>query len=235
MTHSRGRIEAVASENSAGLSSKDDQITPAEKRDQAATSSNIADGDSGNPHAPSFTLNPYAETASGLKSQARRSKSRSSGQKTHPQQAPTKGSLLSDIVSDLRQFPKAAYPYWKWLLLAYLIWILSTWVMRTIYTTIVNEIQPVCSTPWLGPKLPWCYVPSSTAIANAIELPTSHQQLEEIVTSTGKGLGLAMNMMSNEYAVRHLNVRVKYSELKHKDELGEELDTLISLNVEASE
>jgi hypothetical protein len=153
---------------------------------------------------------------------------------TSPTAARPEGSLISDIDSDLRRPPKTAYVYVRWLLLAYIVWLLSSRAMATVYLTIIDKFQPVCSTSWLGQKLPWCYAPSS-ARANITTMSTCQQQLAGMLNSTVEGLSLAMEMSGNEYAISDLNIRVKDSELKRRAEAGGEASAFISLNTEASE
>jgi hypothetical protein len=49
------------------------------------------------------------------------------------------------------------------------------------------------------------------------------------MNSTGKGRGLARDMLGKEYAVRDLAIRVNYSKLKGKDELGKSWIPLLIL------
>jgi hypothetical protein len=112
---------------------------------------------------------------------------------------------------------------------------LSPWVMATVYVAIVDQVQPTCSAPWLGHKLPWCYVPSFAETVDATRLPFHQLQLEAVMNSVGEGRGLAMDMLLNEYDVRDLNIQIKHSKLNRKDELAGWIDVLISLNTETSE
>jgi hypothetical protein len=103
--------------------------------------------------------------------------------------------------------------------------------------SIVQKVEPVCSIPWIGQVFPLYAVLSSppTTTINITKLSTSQDQFEEVMNSAGKGLGLAMDMWSKQHAVRDLTIRVKYSELKRKDELAVELDSLIALNTRTFE
>ncbi len=223
MARSGGHIKTESQKKDADLSSPDN------KRNEAASSSETVDDDSVTQYTPPLVVSSCLTTASGMKHRGRKSKLLSSGKEASPKTVPTQGSLLSDIVSDLRRFRKAAYPYWKWPLLAYSVWMLSTLAVRTVYTTIVDEVQPICSTPWLGKRLPWCYIASSTKALDVAKLPASQLKLEGVMSSSGQGLGLAMDILHKEYTLRDLNIRVKHSKLEHKNDVGKELDTLVCL------
>ena len=138
---------------------------------------------------------------------------------------------------DLRRFPRAAYPYWKWPLLLYILWLLLTHILATIYTGIVHKMDPVCSTPWIGRVFPLCAILSSPP-AKTIDISkvsTSQREFEQVINSAGKTLDLAMEMWGKDYVVRDLNIRVQHSELKNKKELSNELDSLVALNEETWE
>ena len=181
------------------------------------------------------TQSPQTDTTSGLEPRGRKSKP-SSRKEILSDSTPSEASLLSDIISDLRRLPRAAYPYWKWPLLAYFVWMVFTWAAMSVYTNIVDRFEPLCSTPWLRQKLPWCYVPSSSTSLEVAKLPIScHRELEEAVMSTGKGLGLAMDILDSEFAIRDLNIRVQHSALKCREDLSVELNKLISLTMQTSE
>jgi hypothetical protein len=105
----------------------------------------------------------------------------------------------------------------------------------TVYTTIIDKVQPVCSIPWVGQRLPWCSNASSSQTVDFTKLYSSQHDLEGVMGTTGRGLGLGMDMIRKEHAVRGLTVRVKHSGLACKDELGRELDSLVFLNTRTSE
>lgn len=76
------------------------------------------------------------------------------------------------------------------------------------------------------------YTPSKRF--NATKVSSIQQRLESIMKSAGKGHGLARDILAKEYAARDLAIRVKYSKLRGKGELGKKLDSLIDLTTTAS-
>ena len=143
---------------------------------------------------------------------------------------PPQERLLADIKKDIRRFPRTAYHLCKWPLMVYLLWMLSTWAVMTVYSTIVDKAQPVCWTPWLGQRLPWCSPSQSSNTVDVAKVITSEQQLERAMKFSGTGWGLARNLISKQHTVADLKHLVRYSDLKHRGDLVKELDDLYDLN-----
>lgn len=174
------------------------------------------------------------------KRQSKKEKKSKSKPKQRLEPKPTQSSLVSNILSDIRGLPAATYPYWKRPFALYIFWLLLSHLMAAVYVSIIEKLEklePICSIPIIGPILPLCHHEDreSTKTVNLTKISSSQQQLESVVESAGMGLGLAMNMLGNEYAIRDLTIRVKHSDLRRKDDLGKELDTLISLTTRTSE
>jgi hypothetical protein len=210
----------------AGTTSGSDQIALAEKRDRATMPSGRRDEALIDPQLPSDIVNSSSDTTNNLSRRRKKLRPSGFGNDSAPKPVPSQRPLLSVIYYDIRRLPRAAYPCWKWPLLTYLVWMLSTWAFVAVYTTIIDQIQPICATPWLGQRLPWC---TSAPPPKGVSLATfseTQEQLEGLVNSMTHGVALRMDIVSSEFAVRALNVRVQYSALKRKDDLSLAMDAL---------
>jgi hypothetical protein len=117
----------------------------------------------------------------------------------------------------------------KYLLVGYLLILLVSHLAGIVIGAYERSIQPVCSIPWISGKLPFCPfsgrdIPPQVDVTKASE---TQKHLDIVMNSAGRGLGISMKMMASEYAVRDLAIRVEYSGLKCKEELGKELDTCV--------
>ena len=149
---------------------------------------------------------------------------------------PKEGSLLSDIAKDGHRTTKTAprpqkvlYPIWKWFLLGYVIWLAITYLVVSIYRFVATTLAPVCYIPFIRPQIPLCTEPSEAKDRpiNASKVATSQQVLTIVMDRVGQNFDLARDMIGHDYAVRDLRIRLAASNLSPKQELTQELTSLI--------
>lgn len=153
------------------------------------------------------------------------------------QSASTQSSLLSAICSDTLELPRATYHYWKWPVLLYILWLLLSRLSAAVYMTITEKFEPICSLPLVGPKLPMCLHQFEAPIKATAptRISTTEQQMENVVNLAKDSYGAGKNILSKEFALRDLRVRVRYSKLRFKNEFLEQMDVLIPLSRNSSE
>lgn len=146
------------------------------------------------------------------------------------------GSLTPAIAEDswklakfLFRLPKILYPIWKWILLAYLLWLGATYLFVFLYRFATDALAPICATPIIGASIPFC-APSSESKdrdLNISKVATSQDELIVVMDRVGQNFDLARDMTGHEFAVRDLRIRVAASNLSRKKELTRELESLI--------
>ena len=153
------------------------------------------------------------------------------------QSASAPSSLLSAICSDTLKLPRATYHYWKWPVLLYILWLLFSRLSAAVYMTITEKFEPICSLPLVGQKLPMCHHQFEAPIkaTSPTRISTTEQQMENVVNLAKESYGVGKNILSKEFALRDLRVRVRYSKLRFKDEFLEKMDILIPLSRNSSE
>lgn len=153
------------------------------------------------------------------------------------QSASAQSSLLSAICSDTIELPGATYHYWKWPVLLYILWLLLSRLSAAVYMTITEKFEPICSLPLVGQKLPMCHHQFEAPIkaTSPTRISTTEQQMENVVNLAKGSYGVGKNIFSNEFALRDLQVRVRYSKLRFKNEFLEKMDVLIPLSRNSSE
>ncbi len=167
-----------------------------------------------------------------------RRQARSKSTKEKRSQSPSaQSSLLSAIFSDTLELPRATYHYGKWPVLLYILWLLLSHLSAAVYMTITEKFEPICSLPLVGQKLPMCHhqfeAPKKATSPTA--LSTTEKQMENVVNLAKESYGVGRNLLSKEFALRDLQVRVRYSKLRFKNEFLERMDVLIPLSRNSSE
>ena len=123
----------------------------------------------------------------------------------------------------------------RWLFYFYVIWMLVSWTAVFLAVKTGQALEPICRTPIIGERIPFCAGSAETELktdVTSIALP--QQELSDVMSSVGQNFQLARGMISHEYAVRDLKIRVGASDLRRKQELAEQLAMLIDRTDEAS-
>lgn len=146
------------------------------------------------------------------------------------------GPFLSVIVNDgwiliktALRLPMLLYPFWKWLLLTYVVWMAIMYLVTLVGCSATAALAPMCSTWFIGPKIPFCSVSSEPKDRpiNVLKVATSQDVLTVVMDRVGQNFDLARDMVGHEFAVRDLRIRVAASNLSCKKELTRELESLI--------
>ena len=144
--------------------------------------------------------------------------------------APRKGSLFSDVWEDIWKLPRALYPFYKWLILLYILWLLVTKSMVVVYHKAARQLEPICDLPLIGYAIPLCSglseAPPSRTI-NVTKVATSQEELDLVMNSVGQNFDLARDMVRHGFAVRDLRIRVAASDLSRRSEIVNELNSLV--------
>ncbi|ERF72400.1 hypothetical protein EPUS_06029 [Endocarpon pusillum Z07020] len=153
------------------------------------------------------------------------------------QSASAQSSLLSAICSDTLKLPRATYHYWKWPVLLYILWLLFSHLSAAVYMTITEKFEPICSLPLVGQKLPMCHHQFEAPIkaTSPTRISTTEQQMENVVNLAQESYGVGKIILSKEFALRDLRIRVRYSKLRFKNEFLEKMDVLIPLSRNSSD
>ena len=136
------------------------------------------------------------------------------------------GWKLAKLFSGL---PRLLYPIWKWILLAYLLWLAVTYLFAFLYRFATDALAPICSIPIVGSRIPFCALPSEPKDRDLdiSKVATSQDGLGVVMDRVGQNFDLAREMVGHEFAVRDLRIRVAASNLARKKELTQELESLI--------
>lgn len=193
---------------------------PTEKRYQTAMSSKLAERCSVHSPTRSHTLSPYSDIRDGVKHRGSRTKLSSPGKEKLTKPILDERSLILDILSDTRRLS----------MLVYLLWLVSTWTWASYNMIVIDKMEPVCLTPWLGQGLSRCHHLLSLNRVDVAKLPSSRQHLEGMMDYANQNFGLAERMLSKAYHAKDLEVRLNFSELKCKVGLGSQLEKTISLS-----
>lgn len=148
---------------------------------------------------------------------------------------PDDGYLHKDFTKDAwalfkvsLKLPRLLYPIWKWLLVAYLVWMVLSYLIAFLYQSVTTALSPMCSVPILGSKLMFCDWSSGRGDRpiNVSKVATSQEVLTIVMDRVGQNFDLARDMTGHEFAIRDLRIRVAASNLSRRQELARELDSL---------
>ena len=146
------------------------------------------------------------------------------------------GSLLYEIGNDvwrmlklILRLPGTLYPYWKWLLVGYFIWLAVSYLTVALCRFAFNTYAPLCSIQPIGPWLPLCsdFLKMEDRPIDTSKLAKSQDELLVVMNHVGQNYDLARDMIGHEFAVRDLRIRIAASDLRRKRELTKELESLI--------
>ena len=145
------------------------------------------------------------------------------------------GSFHTDLGKDARGVLKFSlrvlrvlYPIWKWFLVSYLVWIVLSYLIASIYQSLTTALSPMCSVPMLGSRLMFCNWSSGgeDRPIDVSKVATSQEALTVVMDRVGQNFDLARDMTGHEFAIRDLRIRVASSNLSRRQELARELDSL---------
>lgn len=148
---------------------------------------------------------------------------------------PDDGSFHTDFAKDawgvlkkMLRLSRVLYPIWKWFLVLYLLWMVLSYLIASIYQSVTTALSPMCSVPILGSKLMFCNWSSGgeDRPINVSKVATSQEVLTVVMDRVGQNFDLARDMTGHEFAVRDLRIRVANSNLSRRQELARELDSL---------
>lgn len=149
--------------------------------------------------------------------------------------SPNWSGWFQDIGHDLMRVLRI---FWRlrWLFYAYVIWMLLSWTAVFLVEKTGQALEPICRTPIIGEKIPFCAGSIETELKtpDVTNIALPQQELSDVMSSVGQNFQLARGMISHEYAVRDLKIRVGASDLRRKHELTEQLAMLIDRTDEAS-
>ncbi|KAK0652638.1 hypothetical protein B0T16DRAFT_454987 [Cercophora newfieldiana] len=123
---------------------------------------------------------------------------------------------------------------WKYLLLACVVYIALTLAaiedVRSAVSALSTTLSTmVCSIPFSALFISGCGKPVTDHSIDPSGLAASQEKLYIVTAQVGQGSGLARDMITKGFAIGDLKTRVKYSDLKRKSELVQDLDLIIVL------
>lgn len=159
---------------------------------------------------------------------------------------PQEGSLLLDIANDIwgliqtmdKTAPKLVrlfYSAAKCFLVGSVIGLVITYLLIPIPLFATTKMAQICSNEWVGVNVPFCesFGPSERLV-NVSRVAASQEVFVTVMDQVGQNFEIARKMAGHELAVRDLRVRVRMSNLPHKEEITRELDSLIQYTTQTS-
>lgn len=147
----------------------------------------------------------------------------------------SEGSLARDIYNDLFRLPRRLYPWLRWPLFFYIVWMVVSYSMVFCLNKVSKAVEPVCRIPFVGHVIPFCAVGGAGAPPLDLRrMADSQEHLDDVMLPAGRNRNLARDMINHEYAVRDLKIRVAASDLKRKRELEEQFGLLIRRTKDAA-
>jgi hypothetical protein len=154
---------------------------------------------------------------------------------------PTNGGLLLRVASDIKQLfmlllrlPVLLYPVWKWLFVGYVAWIGLTYTVSYAYHRGREALSAaVCPIPIVGDSLAFCQAlsPPSTSTSQEpdilLKLTSAQEDIVAVADRVGQDYSLSEQMVHHHFAVRDLRIRVGGSNLPRKQELVDDLQSLV--------
>ena len=165
----------------------------------------------------------------------------------HPNTSQKDGSLLRDVYNDLQKIPgyiytlrRPSYFFGKWPVLIYVSWVVVSHSIMACRDRIRESMESYCANRYYGNWIPlFCPVdtgdkPDDIAFNATGKLTSSQDEIGVVLNSVGQNHQLARDMVSNEFALRDLRIRVAASKLQKKEEMTEDLNDLIKYTDEAA-
>ena len=133
------------------------------------------------------------------------------------------------LIKTVLKWPAASYPVWRWILLIYISWMIITYLIAYVYRSAIAALAPICSIPIVGSRIHFCTVirDIEDRTLDVSMVATTQDGLTVVLDRVGQNFDLARDMVDHEFAVRDLRIRVAASELSRRNELTQELDSLI--------